>query len=132
MPSPPHERLSRREREIIDVLFALGDRASAEEIRAGLSHPPSTSAVRAMLSRLEVKGYLRHRADGLRYIYSPIRARVTARRHALSSLVRVFFGGSAQEAVIALLKQERWTDGELSTLRAEIDRARRRRSSAPK
>ena len=70
MPSPPHEKLSRREREIMDALFALGDRASAEEIRTRLTHPPSSSAVRAMLTRLEAKGYLRHREEGLRYVYA--------------------------------------------------------------
>jgi BlaI family transcriptional regulator, penicillinase repressor len=125
MPSPPHEKLSRREREIMDALFALGDRASAEEIRARLTHPPSSSAVRAMLTRLEAKGYLRHREEGLRYVYTPTRSRASAQRNALSKLVEVFFGGSPRETVAALLKQESWTDEELDALRSEIDRVRK-------
>jgi predicted transcriptional regulator len=117
--------LSRREREIMDALFALGDRASAEEIRGRLSNPPTSSAVRAMLTRLEAKGYLRHREEGLRYVYAPTRSRASAQRNALSKLVRVFFGGSPKQTAAALLKQERWTDDELDALRAEIDRVRK-------
>ena len=93
MPSPPHEQLSRREREIMDALFALGDRGSAEEIRGRLSNPPTSSAVRAMLTRLEAKGYLRHREEGLRYVYTPTKSRASAQRNALTKQVRVFFGG---------------------------------------
>ena len=70
MPSPPADRVSRREREIMNVLFALKNKASAEDIRARLTNPPGYSAVRAMLVRLEKKGYLRHQEDGLRYLYS--------------------------------------------------------------
>ena len=125
MPSPPHDQLSRREREIIDALFALGDRASAEEIRGRLSNPPTSSAVRAMLTRLEAKGYLRHREEGLRYVYSPTKSRASAQRTALAKLVRVFFGGSPRDTVAALLKQERWTGDELAALRSEIDRVRK-------
>ena len=130
MASPPHEKLSRREREIIDALFALGDRASAEEIRGRLLHPPSSSAVRAMLTRLEAKGYLRHREAGLRYVYTPTRTRASAQRTALTKLVQVFFGGSPRQTAAALLKQERWTDEELASLRAEIDRVRKERRQA--
>ena len=64
------EKLSRREREIMDVLYALGDTADAEQIRQKLSDPPSYSAVRAMLAKLEAKGVIRHRAEGLRYVYA--------------------------------------------------------------
>ena len=127
MASPPHEKLSRREREIIDTLFALGDRASAEAIRERLSDPPTSSAVRAMLARLEAKGYLRHREEGLRYIYMPTRSRASAQRNALTKLVRVFFGGSPREMATALLKQEDWTDEELDALRSEIERVRTER-----
>jgi predicted transcriptional regulator len=123
----PSDKLSRREREIINVLFTLGDRASAEEIRERLSDPPSYSAVRAMLAKLEAKGQVRHREEGLRYIYSPTVSRTTARRTALQQLVRVFFRGSPGEAATALLKNEDWTDGELDALSAEIDRARQQR-----
>ena len=130
MPSPPDERLTRREREIMDALFALGDRAPAEEIRERLSDPPSYSAVRAMLVRLEAKGYVRHTEEGLRYVYTPTKSRASAQRNALEKLVDVFFGGSPGRTATALLKQENWTDEELDALHAEIDRVRkdRRRS----
>jgi BlaI family transcriptional regulator, penicillinase repressor len=121
------ERLSRREREIMNILFALGDRASAEDIRAELSDPPSYSAVRAMLAKLEVKGHVRHREEGLRYVYYPTTPRQTARRAAVQQLLRVFFGGSPGEAASALLKNENWTDDELESLSAEIERVRNER-----
>ena len=126
----PLERLSRREREIMDILFALGDRASAEDIRSQLSDAPSYSAVRAMLAKLEVKGHIRHREEGLRYVYHPTTPRQTARRAAVHQLLRVFFGGSPGEAASALLKDQNWTDDELDSLSAEIERVRdeRRRS----
>lgn len=123
----PTEKLSRREREILDVLFALGDNASAEDIRERLTDPPSYSAVRAMLVKLEAKGVIRHRAEGLRYVYSPTTSRATAQKRAVSQLMRVFFGGSPSEAAAALLKQEDWTDDELAKLRSEIDRVRKNR-----
>ena len=124
---PPTDKLSRREREIIDVLYALGDTASAEEIREHLSDPPTYSAVRAMLAKLEAKGVIRHRAEGLRYVYSPVTSRNTAQKKAVSQLMRVFFGGSASEAAAALLKQEQWSDDELETLRNQIDQVRKQR-----
>ena len=130
MPSPPHYKLTRREREIMDAIFALGDRATAEEIRLQLAEPPSYSAVRAMLVKLEIKGFVRHREEGLRYVYTPTKSRASAQRNALQKIVQVFFGGSPGQTVTALLKQETWTDDELDTLRAEIDKVRkdRRRS----
>src|SRR5215204_1141678 len=108
MVSPPNEKLTRREREIMDVLFALEDGASAEDVRERLTDPPSYSAVRAMLVRLEAKGFARHREEGLRYIYAPTKSRAAAQRSALHKLVRVFFGGSPSRTVTALLKQEDW------------------------
>ena len=123
----PNEKLSRREREILDVLFALADNATAEDIRERLADPPSYSAVRAMLVKLEAKGVIRHRAEGLRYVYSPTTSRATAQKRAVSQLMRVFFGGSPSEAAAALLKQEDWTDDELAKLRSEIDRVRKNR-----
>ncbi len=125
--SPSHEKLSRREREIMDALFGLGDQGSAEEIRERLSDPPSYSAVRAMLVRLEHKGYVRHREEGLRYVYMPTKSRASAQRSALSKLVQVFFGGSPRDTATALLKQEKWTDEELDALRTEIERVRKER-----
>jgi len=130
MVSPPHEKLTRREREIMDALFALGDRATAEDIRAQLSDPPGYSAVRAMLVKLETKGFVRHSEEGLRYVYTPTKSRASAQRNALQKIVRVFFSGSPSQTVTALLKQETWTDDELNILRAEIENVRkdRRRS----
>jgi predicted transcriptional regulator len=121
---PLHVRLSRREREIMDAVFGLNNRASAEEIRARLTQPPSYSAVRAMLVRLEAKGYLRHTEEGVRYVYSATMSPANARRAALRQYARVFFGGSIGDMVMALLKQEPWTDEELDALQAEIDSAR--------
>ena len=124
---PTTAKLSRREREIMDVLYALGNNASAEEIRARLTDPPTYSAVRAMLVKLEAKGVIKHRAEGLRYVYSPVTSRTAAQKKAVSQLMRVFFGGSASEAATALIKQEKWTDEELDALRSEIDLARKNR-----
>ena len=124
MNSPPHEKLTRREREIMEALFSLGDAGSVEEVRERLTDPPSYSAVRAMLVKLEAKGFVRHREEGLRYVYSPTKSRVAAQRSALHKIVRVFFGGSLSRTATALLKQENWTDEELDALRAEIDQGR--------
>jgi predicted transcriptional regulator len=125
--TPPPEKLSRREREIMDALFALANRASAEEIRARMPDPPGYSAVRAMLVRLETKGYVRHAEEGLRYIYSATTSPTAARRAALQQHLRVFFGGSLGQMVTSLLTQERWTDEELDSLQAEIERVRKER-----
>ena len=121
------DKLSRREREIMDVLYALGDNAAAEDIRERLSDPPSYSAVRAMLAKLEAKGAIRHRAEGLRYVYAPVTSRTAAQKKAVSQLMRVFFEGSASQAAAALLKQESWSDAELDALRQEIDQVRKNR-----
>ena len=120
-------KLSRREREILDALYALGDSADAEQIRQKLSDPPTYSAVRAMLAKLEAKGAIRHRAEGLRYVYSPVTSRTAAQKKAVSQLMRVFFEGSASQAAAALLKQESWSDAELEALRKEIDEVRKNR-----
>ncbi|MGC4050272.1 MAG: BlaI/MecI/CopY family transcriptional regulator [Paludibaculum sp.] len=128
MPAPPNEKLTRREREIMDVLFALGDKASAEDIRARLTEPPSYSAVRAMLVKLEAKGAVRHHEEGLRYIYTPAKSRQSAQRTALQKLIHVFFSGSPSQTAVALLKQETWTDEELDALGAEIEQVRKNRS----
>jgi BlaI family transcriptional regulator, penicillinase repressor len=125
---PPTDKLSRREREIMDVLYALGDNASAEEIRDKLTDPPTYSAVRAMLAKLEAKGVIRHRAEGLRYVYSPVTSRTSAQKKAIANLMRVFFGGSPSQAAAALLKQEQWSDDELDALRTQIDQVRKQRS----
>jgi predicted transcriptional regulator len=124
---PPTDKLSRREREIMDVLYALGDNASADDIRDKLTDPPTYSAVRAMLAKLEAKGVIRHRAEGLRYVYSPVTSRTSAQKKAITNLMRVFFGGSPSQAAAALLKQEQWSDDELDALRTQIDQVRKQR-----
>jgi predicted transcriptional regulator len=124
MPAPSPQHLSRREREIMDILFGLGE-ASGEDVRARLINPPSYSAVRAMLVRLEAKGHIRHRESGLRYVYSPTTATATASRAALKQYIRTYFGGSIGGLVTSLLRQESWTDEELATLRREIDHVRK-------
>ena len=117
-------KLSRREREIMHALHANGGRASAEEIRQRLPDPPSYSAVRAMLVKLEAKGHIQHTEEGLKYVYSPTESQTSARRRALDQLVKVFFGGSPGQTVTALLKQEKWSNEELDELHAAIDAAR--------
>ncbi len=121
--------LSRREREIVEIIFASGGEASAEQIRERLSDPPSYSAVRAMLAKLEAKGAVRHREEGVKYVYSPTVPRGTARRSAVKRLVDVFFEGSARQAASALLKDEKWSDEDLDRMAAEIERLRKERKS---
>lgn len=109
----------------MDALFALGgEGASAEAIRERLTDPPSYSAVRAMLVKLEAKGQIQHREEGLRYVYSPVGSRPAAQRSALQRLVQVFFAGSPGKAAAALLKEEAWTAAELDELSSEIEKAR--------
>ena len=83
-----------------------------------------------MLVRLEAKGFIRHRAEGLRYMYFPTLPRVTAQKRAMSQLVRVFFKGSPSDTAAALLKQESWSDAELDALRAQIDAVKKSRNSS--
>ena len=123
-------KLPRREREIMDVLFELGAEASAEEIRERLTDPPSYSAVRAMLAKLEAKGAVKHREKGLKYVYTPTVPRTAARRSALRQLVKVFFEGSAGQAMTALLNDEKWSEDELDELAKEIERARKERKKS--
>ena len=120
------EQLARRERELVNAVFALGNRASAEEIRARLKDPPSYSAVRAMLVKLEKKGYLRHERDGARYVYSATTSPTVAKRTALRQYLNAFFGGSVSQMVSALVRQEPWSEAELDSLEADIRHARQR------
>jgi len=128
MAKAAHDALSRREREIMNALFALGNRATAEEIRAQLAEPPSGSSVRVMLARLEKKGHLRHAVDGVRYVYSATESPDKAKRTALQRYVQTFFGGSLSQMVASLVRQESWTEKELEDLAAEIQRARKEKS----
>ena len=127
MPSRPAERLSAREREIMNAVFALGNRAHAEEIRDRLTNPPSQSAVRVMLARLESKGYLRHDSEAGRNVYSATTAPAAANRAALRQYLQTFFGGSLRDMMSALVRDEAWSDEDLAALRADIDKARKQR-----
>lgn len=102
MRADTHRTLSRRERQIMDILYQRG-RASASEILAALPDPPSYSAVRAKLRVLEEKGHVRHEAESLHYVYVPTTARDTARRSALRHMLATFFDGSVEQTVAALL-----------------------------
>lgn len=98
--------LSRRERQIMDVIYREGQ-ATATEVLAAIADPPSYSAVRAMLRVLENKGHLRHVLDGIRYVYRPTLARDRAGKPALENVLRTFFDGSTEKAVAALLDLSR-------------------------
>lgn len=129
MTTRTEQPLTRREREILDVLFELQNRASAEEIRARLIDPPSYSAVRALLARLEAKDRLRHVGVDGRYIYSATQSKLSAAKAALRHPLRTFFAGSRSRMVTALLREGDWTEAELEQLQAEIDRARKEAKS---
>jgi predicted transcriptional regulator len=122
----PHLDLSRRERQIIDILYAHG-RATAAEVLAALPDPPSYSAVRAMLRILEDKGHVRHEQEGPRYVYLPTVARDNAKKSAMRHMLQTFFDGSASQAISALLDDPRaqFSDAELDRLARMIDRARK-------
>ena len=121
------KHLTRREREIMNAVFALENRASAEDVRAKLTAPPSDSSVRVMLARLERKGLLRHQQDGLRYIYSATTSPAVAKRTALQQYLHTFFGGSLRQMMTALVREGSWDDDDLDALKAEIERARKGR-----
>jgi predicted transcriptional regulator len=104
------DQLSRRERQIMDILHARGQ-STAAEVQSALPDAPGYSAVRALLRILEEKGHVKHRREGLRYVHLPTEGRASARRSALRRVVRTFFGGSAPLAVAALLED---ADSELS------------------
>jgi BlaI family transcriptional regulator, penicillinase repressor len=121
-----HLDLSRRERQIMEAVYRLGS-ATVSEVITELPDPPSYSAVRAMLGKLEAKGYLRHRQDGPRYLYLATVPRQEARDSALERLVRTFFDGSAEKAVTALLDKSavEMTDEELDRLSVLIQNAKK-------
>lgn len=118
--------LSRRERQIMDIIYSRGQ-ATANEVLENLSDPPSYSAVRALLRVLEEKGHLRHTLDGQRYVYSPTVARERAKRSALRGVLQTFFGNSAEEAVAALLdiSEKKLSDDELKRMEDLIKQARK-------
>lgn len=122
----PPPTLSRRERQIMDLVYRHGE-ATAAEVMDGLPNPPSYSAVRAMLRILEEKGHLAHTKDGPRYVYQPTVAPEKARRTALRHVVRTFFDDSAEQAVAALLDVagSNLSDDELNRLATLIEQARK-------
>lgn len=118
--------LSRRERQIMDVLHAKQS-ATAAEIRAALPDAPSYSTVRALLRILEDKGHIKHREEGTRYVYLPCVSQETAGRSALKRLVSTFFQGSATQAMAALLETHdtQLSDTELTKLQQLIKQAKK-------
>ena|SRR5437867_859467 len=118
------QELGKRERQIMEAVYRLG-KATVADVRKILPDPPTYSAVRGMLRFLEEKGLLRHVQDGVKYVYLPVIAPSRARRSALQHLVHTFFGGSAQEAVAALLEDGRFREGELERLQRLIAQARK-------
>lgn len=117
--------LSRREREILEILYSA-DELTAAEVRERLSDPPGYSAVRALLRILEEKGHVRHEERGPRYVFSPVVSRAKASRSALDAVVETFFGGSAEEAMAALIDASRTklNRDELDRLAGLIEAAR--------
>ena len=117
--------LTRREREIMDILYRLG-RASAQDVLKGMAEPPSYSAVRALLRLLEERGHVKHVEDGTRYVYSPAVTRGEARRKALSHVVATFFGGSVEQAMLTLVESSRskLSASELERLAEIVQRAK--------
>ena len=120
------ESFSRREREIMNIVFASGQ-ATANEVLEKMPDPPSYSAVRAMLRILEQKGHLKHEQEGTRYVYKPTVNREKARRSALDQILATFFDGSAAKVVSTLLDQhaKSLSDQELESLSSLIERARK-------
>ena len=123
--SPELQGLSRRERQIMDVLYAMGA-ATVGEVLERIPDPPSYSAVRATMRTLEEKGHVIHQQDGPRYVYKPTVERESARTAALKHLVRTFFNGSAEQAAAALLgmQESRVDHDALARLTEQVNRAR--------
>jgi BlaI family transcriptional regulator, penicillinase repressor len=122
MPSP---KLSRRERQILDILYQRG-KASAADVLAAMEDPPSYSAVRAMLRILEEKGHVRHETDAQKYVYAPVVPREKAKRSAVKHMLETFFAGSPEQAMAALLdvSSRRLTREELDRMAHMIEQAR--------
>jgi BlaI family transcriptional regulator, penicillinase repressor len=117
--------LSRRERQIMEILFQRG-KASAAEVREAMADAPSYSAVRAMLRILEDKGHLKHQEEGLKYVYAPTVGRDKAKRSAVKHLLDTFFNGSPEQTMAALLdvSSTRLTREELDRMSAMIEKAK--------
>lgn len=123
-----HAHLSRRERQIMDALYALGE-ASAQQVLEGLPNPPGYSAVRALLAKLVDKGHVEFRRDGTRYRYRATLAKAAAQRNAWQRLLDTFFAGSPAEAVVSLLGREgdELSSAELDSIERKLTELRERR-----
>jgi BlaI family transcriptional regulator, penicillinase repressor len=123
---PDNVTLSRRERQIMDILYRLGS-GTAAEVPQNLQEAPSYSAVRALLRILEEKGHLKHAYDGPRYVYAPVVSRPVAQKSALKQMVKTFFDGSTSNAVAALLDMSGsdLSETELNRLAKMVDQAKR-------
>ena len=128
MAQSTHSALTRRERQIMDILYRRG-RATAGEVMEELSGDPNYSTVRTQLRVLEEKGHVRHEELGLRYVYTPNVPRSSARKSALRHLVETFFDGSAEGAVAALLGGEsaKLSDEELDRIAELVKKSRAKR-----
>jgi len=126
MSENPHHQLSRRERQIMDIIYQRGQ-ATAAEVLQNLPNPPGYSAVRAMLRLLEERGYLKHEQDGPRYLFKPTLAREKARKSAMKQMLATFFDGSTEQAVAALLSLSKSKLGkeELDRLSQMIETAKK-------
>jgi len=124
MATPLYNQLSRRERQIMDVLFELGE-ATAVQIVERLPEPASNSSTRILLGILEEKGHLTHRVEGARFIYRPTLAPEKAKQSALAHLKKIFFSGSASQVVAALLDDPDLSEVEREELARLIDQARK-------
>ena len=122
---PQAASLSRRERQIMDILYRRGS-ATAAEIKAEMTDAPGYSAVRAMLRILEEKGHLKHHADGPRYVFTPVVSRPAAQKSALRQMIKTFFDGSPTQAVAALLDMSarNLSDEELEELGKLVEQAK--------
>jgi len=122
----PHTTLSRRERQIMDVLYRKGS-ATAAEVLESIPEPPSYSTVRALLRILEEKGHIRHEESAGKYVFKPTMPREKAKRSAIRHLVQTFFDGSPEDAVAALLddSSSKLSDSELDRLQELIEKARK-------
>ena len=119
-------RLSRREREIMDIIYRL-ERGTVQDVLGNLDNPPSYSSIRATMRLLEEKGHLKHISDGPRYVYLPTRTRDKARKSALRHMLDTFFNNSIETTVATLLdmKSKELTDDELDRIQILIDDARK-------
>ncbi|HNY26257.1 MAG TPA: BlaI/MecI/CopY family transcriptional regulator [Candidatus Sumerlaeota bacterium] len=128
MPNAPYHRtLSRREREIMEILYRMGE-ASVTETLEAMDDPPGYSAVRTMLRLLEEKGVIKHKQIGKKYVFTPIEKKETARRSVLRTMLETFFNNSIEETMVSLLetKEDALTDQELDRLSRIIEGKRKK------